>query len=90
MVGCRGSGSHPGPVSGYSDLGEMLPGVGDVTLHILADDGLLVGAGHVVPLDTCNRRRAEGGRREDPVIIILKVADCDEVYCPAHRLHSSC
>jgi len=37
----------------------MLPGVGDVTLHILADDGLLVGAGHVVPLDTCNGRRAE-------------------------------
>ena len=36
---------------GDSDVGEGLPGEGEMTLHILADDGLLVVAGHVVPLD---------------------------------------
>ena len=35
-----------------SDLRELLPGVGQVSVHILADDGLLVGAGHIVPLDS--------------------------------------
>ena len=33
----------------------MLPGVSQVTIHVLADDGLLVGTGHVVPLDACKR-----------------------------------
>ena len=45
------------PSSGYSDLGEMLPGVSQVTINVLADDGLLVGAGDVVPLDACKRER---------------------------------
>ena len=40
----------------------MLPGVGEVAVHVLADDGLLVCAGHVVPLDACNRG-VRGGRR---------------------------
>ena len=35
-----------------SDLGEVLSGVGQVTLHVLAYDRLLVGAGHVVPFDS--------------------------------------
>jgi len=30
----------------------MLSGVGQVTIHILANDRLLVGAGHVVPFDS--------------------------------------
>ncbi len=36
---------------GDPDVGELLPGVVEVTLHVLADDGLLVVAAHVVPLD---------------------------------------
>jgi len=44
--------SHPFLISRDPDLREVLPGVGQVTVHILADDGLLVGAGNVVPLDT--------------------------------------
>ena len=33
------------------DVGEGLAGKAEVSLHILTDDGLLVVAGHVVPLD---------------------------------------
>lgn len=33
-------------------VGEALPGKVDVSLHVLADDGLLVGAGNVVPFDS--------------------------------------
>jgi hypothetical protein len=36
---------------GDPDVGEGLPGEGEMTLYVLADDGLLVVAGHVVPLD---------------------------------------
>jgi len=36
---------------GNPDVGEGLPGEGQMALHVLADDGLLVVAGHVVPLD---------------------------------------
>ena len=36
-----------------SYVGEGLAGEGEVALHILADDRLLVVAGHVVPLDSC-------------------------------------
>ena len=35
-----------------SDVGELSPGVFDVTLDVLADDGLLVVAGNVVPFDS--------------------------------------
>ena len=35
-----------------SDLGKVLSGVGQVTVNILANDWLLVGAGHVVPFDS--------------------------------------
>ena len=34
------------------DVGEGLPGEVEMSLDVLADDGLLVVAGHVVPLDT--------------------------------------
>ena len=34
------------------DVGELSAGVLDVSLDVLADDGLLVVAGHVVPFDT--------------------------------------
>jgi len=44
------------PVSGYSDGREVLPGVGQMTVNILADDWLLMSAGNVVPLDACNRK----------------------------------
>ena len=37
--------------SGDPQLGELLSGEGEVTVHILAHYRLLVGAGHVVPLD---------------------------------------
>jgi hypothetical protein len=37
--------------SGDPDVGEGLPGEGEMTLYVLADDGLLVVTGHVVPLD---------------------------------------
>ena len=37
--------------SGDPDVGEGLAGKAEVSLHILTDDGLLVVAGHVVPLD---------------------------------------
>ena len=36
---------------GDPEVGEVLPGELDVSLDVLADDGLLVGAGDVVPLD---------------------------------------
>ena len=42
--------------SRYSDVGEGLPGEGQMTLDILADDGLLVVAGDIVPLDTWEDR----------------------------------
>ena len=35
-----------------SDLRKVLPGVGQVTLDILADDGLLMVTGNIVPLDS--------------------------------------
>ena len=38
--------------SRYSDVGEGLPSEGQMTLNVLADDGLLMVTGHVVPLDT--------------------------------------
>jgi len=37
--------------SRYSDVGESLASESQMTLDVLADDGLLVVAGHVVPLD---------------------------------------
>jgi len=36
---------------GDPDVGEGRPGEAEVALDVLADDGLLVVAGHVVPLD---------------------------------------
>ena len=44
-----------GEVSGYSDGWEVLPGVCQMTVNILADDWLLMSAGNIVPLDACNR-----------------------------------
>ena len=41
----------PNVSSGDPDVGEGLAGKAEVSLHILTDDGLLVVAGHVVPLD---------------------------------------
>ena len=56
----------------------MLPGVSQVTIHILADDGLLVGTGNVVPLDACKRemvgsRVRRGGRG------LAWLSNCDKV-----------
>ena len=39
----------------------MLPGVGEVAVHVLADDGLLVVTGHVVPLDAVSVEIVEDG-----------------------------
>ena len=52
-----------GSVSGYSDGREVLPGVGQMTINILADDWLLMSAGHIVPLDSCNREEHYRGGR---------------------------
>ena len=38
--------------SRYSDVGEGLPSEGQMTLNVLADDGLLMVTGNVVPLDS--------------------------------------
>ena len=42
------------PRSGDPDVGEGLPGEGEVALHILADDRLLVVASNIVPFDAWN------------------------------------
>jgi len=47
--------------SRYSDVGEGLPGEGQMTLDILADDGLLVVAGNIVPLNTVSVEVIEDG-----------------------------
>ena len=43
------------------EVGEALPGEVDVSLDILADDGLLVGAGNVVPFDAITVEVVENG-----------------------------
>ena len=49
--GYRYCSEDPKVSSGDPDVGEGLAGKAEVSLHILTDDGLLVVAGHVVPLD---------------------------------------
>ena len=54
-------------------MGEGLFGVSDVALHVLADDGLLVLAGHVVPLDAVAVEVVEDGQARLGVAAILNL-----------------
>ena len=54
-------------------MGEGLFGVRDVALHVLADDGLLVLAGHVVPLDAVAVEVVEDGQTRFRVTAILNL-----------------
>jgi len=54
-------------------VGKGLSGVGDVALHVLADDGLLVLAGHVVPLDAVAVEVVEDGQAGLGVSAVLNL-----------------
>ncbi len=54
-------------------MGKGLSGVGDVALHVLADDGLLVLAGHVVPLDAVAVEVVEDGQAGLGVSAVLNL-----------------
>ncbi len=54
-------------------MGKGLSGVGDVALDILADDRLLVLAGHVVPLDAVAVEVVEDGHAGLGVAAVLNL-----------------
>ncbi len=54
-------------------MGKGLSGVGDVAFYVLADDGLLVLAGHVVPLDAVAVEVVEDGQARLGVAAVLNL-----------------
>ena len=56
-----------------SDVGKLLSGVLDVTLHVLADDGLLVVAGHVMPLDAVLVKVVEDGHARLTTLAVVRL-----------------
>ena len=53
------------------DVRECLPGELNMSFHVLADDGLLVLAGHVVPLDPVAVEVVEDGQAGFGIAAIL-------------------
>jgi hypothetical protein len=60
---------------GDPDVGELLAGVVDVALHVFADDGLLVVAGDVVPLDAVAVEVVEHGHARLAALAVVGLAD---------------
>lgn len=56
-------------------VGEGLAGEGEVAFHILADDRLLVVAGHVVPLDSCTYLLPSTDRAAAALTVPVKVVE---------------
>ena len=56
------------------DVGEGLPGKVEVSLDVLADDGLLVGASDVVPLDTVAVEVVQNGHARLTALAIVWLA----------------
>ena len=58
---------------GDPDVGEGLPGEVEVTLDVLADDGLLVVAADVVPLDAVSVEVVENGHARLSSLAVVRL-----------------